>query len=108
MAFFESMPKEAAPIQVYRPWKVMDEGGLMDGNLGKPDYKFALATMESMRNEASTGVQPTLAAARPTNMSPLHGSSPRQNDSHRRRSMFGDAFDEEPAYARVKPAAGGN
>ena len=105
MAFFESMPKDAAPIQVYKLWKVMYEESLMDGALGEPDYKVTLATLESMRHLESTGVAPMLAAARQPNVSPRHG---KRNEPTRRRSMFGEAFDGEPAYERVKPAAGGS
>ena len=84
----------------------MNEEGLMDGGLGEPDYKVTLATMGSIRHLASTGVAPTLAAASKTAMPPRHGSSTKRNDSNRRRSMFGEAFNEEPAYDRVKPATG--
>jgi hypothetical protein len=104
-AFFESMPKDAAPIQVYKLWKVLHEEGLMGGDLGEPDYKVTLATMESIRQLASTGVAPMLEAARQTNVSPRHG---KKNESTRRRSVFGEAFDGEPAHERVKPAAGGS
>ena len=94
MAFFESMPKEAAPIQVYKLWKVMDEEGLMDGSLGEPDCKVTLATMNSIRHVSSTGVAPM----------PVAASTTKRNDSNRRRSMFGEAFDTEPAHERAKPA----